>query len=86
MARKPTNPPKKAARPKGRPKLAVASQPTPIAITIRANAAWREWMDRLCEELKTRKEMGKVERTEAIDAALRLLAKDLGLPFPPDRY
>lgn len=73
-------------KPKGRPKLAKQKPPTPIAMTIRAGKPWQDWLDTVCEGVKKEKGMGRIERTEAVDVALRLLAEKLGMPAPPDRY
>jgi hypothetical protein len=75
-----------APKAKGRPKLAKQKPPTPIAMTIRGGEEWQAWLDTLCEGVKKDKGMGRIERTQAVDVALNLLAEKLGLPAPPDRY
>jgi hypothetical protein len=71
---------------KGRPKLAAPKPPTPIAMTIRGGQEWQDWLDGVCEAVRKEKGLGKIDRTVAVDVALRLLAEKLGLPEPPDRY
>lgn len=73
-------------KPKGRPKLANQKPPTPIVMTIRGRPEWEEWLDRLCEAVKQEKELNRIDRTEVVDAGLRLLAERHGMPSPPDRY
>jgi hypothetical protein len=56
-------------------------------VTIRAGAAWEEWIDAAREALKRRSGLPvKVDRTDVIDAALSVLAEKLDIPAPPARY
>ena len=79
MAKTTTASPKR----RGRPKAAVPNRPVPVAVTLRGRAEWVAWLDSLCVSLDT---LGTgIERTQAIDYALKSLAERQGFAAPPSR-
>jgi hypothetical protein len=73
-------------KPRGRPKATNPKGRTPIVMTVRGSDDWTRWLDEICETLKQQTGLGKVDRTDALDVALKDLAARLGLGRPPDRY
>lgn len=66
-----------------RPEPRSSRPPVPVAVTLRGRTEWLAWLDRFCVAID---HLGiGIERTRAIDYALRRLAQELGLPEPPPR-
>ena len=85
MAKKPVSSKSTPAK-RGRPKLQNPKPTTPVAITLRADKAWVDWLDRFCDQLSRDSGFPKPERTAMIDFALRQLAESRGFAAPPSRF
>ncbi len=74
-------------RGRGRPRTPGGPRPrTPIAVTIRGVEPWREWMASACSALGERSGIARIDTTDVMDAALKVWAREMGLPEPPPRF
>jgi hypothetical protein len=55
-------------------------------LTIKGSPEWLAWIDDLRDVMRRAKDWHRIDRTDVVDAGLRLLAERYGMPSPPDRY
>jgi hypothetical protein len=76
------------ANQRGRPKSAEPKPVTPVFMTIRANEKWQAWYGKLSAKLREKKGLGeiKIDRTDAFDMTMAMVAQVLEIEAPPSRY